>query len=66
MTPNDDDIGSQTLYETIKRIKPLVHVFGHCHYGYGKLKDGKTVYVNAAIIDKKYKTANSPIIFDII
>eukprot|EP01126_Amoeba_proteus_P005607 TRINITY_DN118_c0_g1_i33.p1 TRINITY_DN118_c0_g1~~TRINITY_DN118_c0_g1_i33.p1 ORF type:complete len:234 (-),score=45.58 TRINITY_DN118_c0_g1_i33:228-929(-) len=63
---NSEDIGSASLLKHVKRAKPLVHVFGHVHLGYGVTETEKTIFVNAASIDKKYQPINAPIVFDIL
>ena len=30
------------------RVKPLFHVFGHIHEGYGATTNGATVFINAS------------------
>jgi Icc-related predicted phosphoesterase len=48
----EDHIGSPEILEAVKRIKPLAHIFGHAHSGYGTLKKGKTLFVNGALCDE--------------
>lgn len=43
------------------RIKPKLHVFGHIHEGYGKQEINGTIFVNASIMNEKYKPVNKPI-----
>ena len=47
--------------ETIGGVK--AHIFAHIHEGYGVTKqDGlNTVFVNSAMVDKRYKHVNKPI-----
>ncbi|XP_064489974.1 metallophosphoesterase domain-containing protein 1-like [Ornithodoros turicata] len=48
-----------------KRVKPLYHIFGHIHEGYGITSDGQTTFINASICNIQYRPVNPPIIFDI-
>lgn len=57
--------GSFTLLEAVKKYRPRVHVFGHCHEGHGCSYDGHTLYVNCSIVDDKYKAVFKPIVFDL-
>ncbi len=46
----------------IKRIKPRIHASGHIHEGYGKRKVGKTLFINACVLDERYQVRNPPIV----
>ena len=61
-----NSVGCEDLYNTVtERIKPLYHVFGHIHEGYGLYTDGITKYINAASIDFDDNPVNKPIVFDL-
>lgn len=45
----------------LNRIKPMVHVFGHLHNGYGMAEIGGTTFVNAAICNDGYDPINLPV-----
>ena len=51
--------------EVQNRIKPLYHVFGHIHEGYGISYDGTTKYFNASTCTFRYKPTNPPLVFDL-
>ena len=57
-----DDIhyGSKVLRESIKRVKPKYHLFGHIHGLNGIKKAGGIIYSNAALVDEDYKLNYSP------
>jgi len=58
--------GCEELLKAIKeRIKPLVHVFGHIHEGYGVFKQDGTTFINAATCDMHYVPNQKPIVFDL-
>jgi Icc-related predicted phosphoesterase len=42
-------IGNRALRVRVQEVKPKLHVFGHAHFGYGSVRLGETLYVNAAI-----------------
>ena len=57
--------GCEDLLNSIQKINPSYHIFGHIHEGYGITKEGKTTCINASSVDEKYKPINQPIIFEI-
>ena len=58
-------IGSRDLARVVEQVKPKIHVFGHCHGGYGQKTMGGTLYINASSCDPKYRPVNPPIVVDI-
>jgi len=60
------DRGDPFLLSKVQKVKPLVHVFGHVHSGYGKVKDGDTMFLNVASLNDSYHPTNSPVVFDIM
>ncbi|KAK7104372.1 hypothetical protein V1264_019102 [Littorina saxatilis] len=57
--------GCIELLSTIQqRVKPLYHIFGHIHEGYGVTSDGHTTYINASTCTLRYKPNNPPVVFD--
>eukprot|EP01129_Flabellula_baltica_P001784 TRINITY_DN1169_c0_g1_i1.p1 TRINITY_DN1169_c0_g1~~TRINITY_DN1169_c0_g1_i1.p1 ORF type:complete len:144 (-),score=28.38 TRINITY_DN1169_c0_g1_i1:67-498(-) len=65
-TFNGFDAGCEELIRAIYRVKPVVHLFGHVHEGYGVTKDETTYYINGSNLNFKYKPVNSAIVFDIL
>lgn len=62
---SEENVGSPSLLEKIKEIKPKLVVAGHIHSGYGIYDIEGTVFVNAALVDERYVLANKPIIIEI-
>ena len=48
-----------TIDERLKRLK--LHVCGHIHESYGYQKDGECFFVNASMMNAKYRPYNKPI-----
>ena len=46
-------------------VKPLIHIFGHIHEGYGATVKQGIQCINAAICTEKYVPSNKPIVFDL-
>jgi len=47
------------------RIRPLVHAFGHIHESHGTVTDGRTLYLNCAILDRQYFPAHCATVLDL-
>lgn len=64
-TIRGEHVGCQDLMNTIHEIQPKLHVFGHIHEGYGIQQSKQTNFVNASILDQKYRCVNQPIVINI-
>lgn len=58
-----EKVGCQDLLNTIKIIKPRLHIFGHIHEGYGIYSENETTYLNASICNFSYEPVNDPLVF---
>lgn len=63
---DSNNLGCEDLWNTVKRIKPKVHIFGHIHGGHGVLKHSwvngfSTTFINASICTERYRPINKPI-----
>jgi len=56
--------GDSVLLQTVLKIQPKYHLFGHVHDAYGIEKIDNTTFVNAAILDEHYELANKPILLE--
>jgi Icc-related predicted phosphoesterase len=45
----DNKAGCPQLLETVDRIRPKLHLFGHIHEGYGLYEGGGTLFCNASV-----------------
>ena len=57
--------GDRNLLQTVQRIKPKYHLFGHIHDAYGIEKSEYTTFVNAAILSENYELINEPVLLEI-
>lgn len=65
-TLEGDLTGSRPLgLEVETRVRPLVHVFGHIHEGFGMSEYLGTKYCNASVLDRAYRVANKPWVIEI-
>lgn len=56
---NGIEPGCPNLREVVlKRVKPLLHVFGHIHEAYGQVKIDNTTFVNASSLNYGYKSGS--------
>jgi Icc-related predicted phosphoesterase len=64
---NNSHEGDPSLYnEVTKRIKPIVHCFGHIHGGRGIVEINETTFINACNLDEDYNCIHEPILLEII
>jgi len=60
-----EHLGSVSLLERIKIVKPKIHIFGHIHTGEKYTKENGTKHYNVSILGENYKITNKPIIIDV-
>jgi predicted phosphohydrolase len=46
LTLRGERAGCQDLLDRVLQVKPLLHLFGHIHEGYGTVRQGETWFVN--------------------
>jgi len=63
--PRMESVGSRTLKDRIKEIRPKIHISGHLHESYGQYTDGKTDYYNVSVLDEQYQMANPITIIEV-
>ena len=57
-------VGCEELIGFVEKIKPKIHAFGHIHEAYGKVTNFDTTFINASVLDIRYKLVNQPILID--
>ncbi len=62
---SDERRGCPQLRQTVMRVKPRLHVFGHVHGGYGVAQNKATVFVNASLLGWAGDLENTPIVLAI-
>ncbi|KAI8137229.1 Metallo-dependent phosphatase-like protein [Fennellomyces sp. T-0311] len=60
-------VGCPMLMSKILHIRPRVCISGHIHeaHGWSYTDDRQTLIINACICDRKYRTSQRPIVFDL-
>lgn len=56
--------GCVDLKDKIESVAPKIFICGHIHSGRGVSYDGKTLYVNSAIVDNSYQIQGDPMIIE--
>lgn len=52
--------GSKELLESVIRVYPIAHLFGHIHFQHGIMKQNGIIFSNAAIMNDNYTNFNTP------
>ena len=52
--------GSKELLESVVRIYPIAHLFGHIHLQHGIMEQNGIIYSNGAIMSDDYSKLNEP------
>jgi len=58
-------VGCEELLYAVSNIRPSLHVFGHIHESYGRIKLEQTTFVNASSCNLSYRPVNQPIVVQI-
>ncbi len=59
-----EHVGSPSLLDRVLKVKPKLHVFGHIHEGRGEYERDGVKFVNATVVDRRYKLSYLPMIFE--
>jgi Icc-related predicted phosphoesterase len=62
-TVHGDSVGCADLKATVELIKPKYFICGHIHEAQGVYKNEGTTYINASMLDERYRLVNSPVMF---
>jgi Icc-related predicted phosphoesterase len=62
---SDHHQGCPQLLAAVRRVQPMMHVFGHVHAGYGTFSTADILFVNAALPGQGYDLSNRPHVFRI-
>lgn len=62
---NGSHVGCKDLLKRVVELKPKVHLCGHIHEGYGKIKKGGIQFINASVLNESYELVNPPHTFEL-
>jgi len=54
-------VGCPLLRRKVEEIEPRLHFFGHIHETYGVHVENNTTFVNASVMDLRYRMVNKPV-----
>lgn len=60
----NNNFGCLNLLQSVQKIRPKYHLFGHVHASYGIVKSQHTTFVNASLV-RKNKIINEPFLLEI-
>lgn len=60
-----DHAGCSDLKRKMLEIKPRLHICGHIHEAYGVFENGDTTFVNASVLDERYRLKNLPVYLEL-
>ncbi|MBD1263116.1 metallophosphatase domain-containing protein [Maribacter polysiphoniae] len=60
-TIRGESVGCEDLYDTISKVKPKIHVFGHIHEAYGVESKNGISFINASVLNLSYQMTNLPV-----
>lgn len=59
------NVGCPYLLDKIMQVKPKLHIFGHIHEGYGIEVQNGIYFINASLMNRRYKPVNKVITMNI-
>jgi len=62
--PNGIQVGCQDLFHRVMKVQPKIHVCGHIHYAYGQKNFNGVEFLNASVLNERYRYENKPIVID--
>lgn len=57
--------GCLDLLAAVRRVKPICHIFGHIHEGYGRSHEDGIEFINGSTCNINYRPVNEPIVVEI-
>jgi Icc-related predicted phosphoesterase len=64
-TARGERVGCQDLLAKVRTIKPRYCICGHIHEGYGLEEREGSVFINASVLDERYRLVNKAVVFDV-
>ena len=58
-------LGCEFLPRELMRVAPKLHCFGHVHASPGRVKQGRTTYINASSVNSQIQLVREPLVFEI-
>ena len=58
-------VGCEELRKKVDLIRPKYHIFGHIHESNGIENKENTIFINASVLDLRYRPVFNPTVFEI-
>lgn len=58
-------VGCEDLLATVTAIKPRLFICGHIHEGYGTAEQNGTLFINASVLDERYRLRNDAVVAEL-
>ncbi len=58
-------VGCEDLRHKVNEIKPAIHICGHIHEAYGKAESNGTTFINASVLDERYRLVNGAVMVEV-
>ncbi len=65
LTARGQRVGCKDLTQSVQRVKPRIHLFGHIHEAYGEREQNGTRFINASVLNLEYRRVNAPVVVDV-
>jgi Icc-related predicted phosphoesterase len=63
-TVHGEHVGCSDLLKKVKELKPGYYIGGHIHEAYGMVESNGTTFLNASVLDVRYRLMNEPWVFE--
>ncbi|MCP4439320.1 MAG: metallophosphoesterase [Aureispira sp.] len=64
-TIRGERVGCKELLSVVQTIKPKTYICGHIHEHYGTHQTEDTLFINASILNLRYKVTHKPVVFEL-
>jgi Icc-related predicted phosphoesterase len=63
-TTRGEKVGCHNLLAKVQAIQPRLFVCGHIHEAYGTANENGTQFINASVVDERYRLVNKPMVVE--
>jgi predicted phosphohydrolase len=63
-TTRGEAVGCENLLATVQAIRPRYFICGHIHEAFGMVEKNGTTFINASVLDERYRLVNEPVVVE--
>jgi len=63
-TIHGERVGCIDLLKKVEHLRPKIFICGHIHEAYGTQEQNGIKYINASVLDERYRLKNQPLVFE--